>query len=329
MISADIQTFKPHPLLRNAHLQTIAGRYLAGPTPPKKVILHKVQCPDGDMLALLENRANRKAPFKKVAVLMHGLAGDAESPYMLRMAARYLTRGWTVFRMNHRGCGAGAGLAKNTYHSGKSDDVAFTLDQITKLYPSTPLVAVGFSLSGNALLKLLGEGKDEYPNNLKGAISVTPPVNLSLCAAELKRPSRRIYDYRFVRQLKEVTLARQKQFPDFPNFEFPANTTVWDFDEICTAPLHGYRSAEDYYQKCSAKQFLGNIVTPTVIIASDDDPFVPMASFRDAQENKNVKLHFTRGGGHMGFISAQPTPLRDLRWMDYAVLKYSEALLMA
>ncbi len=323
----DLQPFEAHSLLKNPHMQTIIGRYLPGPRPGRRARLHKIACHDGDVLVALENRSTRKSAFKKIMVLMHGLAGDAESPYMLRMASRCLERGWSVFRMNHRGCGAGAGLARSTYHSGRSDDVAHVLRAVRDLYPSVPQIAVGFSMSGNALLKLLGEGKEELPETLKGAVAVAPPVELSLCAHELCRPSRRVYDYRFVRDLTRSMRERALHYPDFPRFNFHRNMTVYDFDEIVTAPLHGFDSAEDYYRRCSAKQFLGSIKLPTALIGSMDDPFVPAASYHNLPQNPNVGYCLTAQGGHMGYISAEPTPLRDHRWMDYAVLRYAEALL--
>lgn len=325
--SSAVEPFKPHPLLRNPHLQTVVGRYWPGQQPNKKSALHEVKCENDDVLVLVENKPNRKTPFKKVMVLMHGLSGDADSAYMRRLAARLPERGWIVFRMNHRGCGQGAGRAKLTYHSGKSDDVARVLRKVWELYPDFPQIAVGFSLSGNALLKMLGEGIESAPGNLRGAIAVTPPIDLSLCAHELARPSRRIYDYRFVRQLMTAAKERHRQFPDFPDFRLNGRARLLDFDELCTAPLHGFESAEDYYRKCSAKQFIGTIKLPTVLIASADDPFIPAQTYDNLPQNPDLFVHMTEQGGHMGFLAAAATPLGDVRWLDYAVIKYAELLL--
>ena len=322
----DLIPFKPHPLIRGGDLQTIIGYYLPGPTQLKARKVHEVPLPDGDRLALCENRPSRKSTFQPAVVFMHGLGGDARSPYILRLAMLFRDRGWNTLRMNHRGCGEGNGLARNLYHSGRSEDISQALLKIEELYPETPVIAVGFSLSGNALLKLLGERKDPVASNLRGAIAVAPPIELSCCAEELCRLKNRVYDRRFVRLLRQAIRERQRAFPDFPRFKFPWNMTVWGFDEICTAPMNGFESAEDYYVKCSAKQFLSRITIPTVMLASEDDPFIPRLTYESLPQNDNVYAYLSRSGGHMGFVSAQKTPLENRRWMDYAVLTWAERL---
>lgn len=319
--------FEPHPFIRGGHLQTIVGYYLPGPKRVHGTRLYHIDCGDGDQIVICENRANRKAPLKKIIVFMHGLGGDASAPYMIRLTHLFQNRGWTVFRMNHRGCGEGHGLARGTYHSGKSDDVSRVLLKVADLHPGIPMVAAGFSLSGNALLKLLGQAAEPVPSTLRGGIAVTPPIDLSACADTLCKPHNRIYDHRFVRMLRAEIRERQQTFPDFPKLNFPRACTIRDFDEVCTAPLHGFVSAEDYYTKCSARQFLAAIKTPTVLLASRDDPFIPPTTFSGLPKNDAVTYHITRHGGHMGFVSAKRTPLGNRRWLDYAILNYAEGIL--
>jgi len=316
--------FRPHPWLPGGHLQTIIGYYLPNPRRLSHTRLHHIKLPDGDTLVICENRPSRKSTFVGTIVFMHGLGGEASSPYMLRLADLFRARGWNTFRMNHRGCGEGKGLARQIYHSGRSDDVSQVLMYVAELYPDSPMVAVGFSLSGNALLKLLGENRYAIPQNLCGVIAVTPPIDLSKCAAALCKPSNKIYDLRFVLMLKDAIKERRQHFPDFPEIKFHWNMTIRDFDEICTAPLNNFTSAEDYYAKCSARQFLSGITVPTFLLASDDDPFVPKEMYDDLHANGNLEVHITRGGGHMGFVSAEKTPLGSHRWMDYAIVMYSE-----
>jgi hypothetical protein len=196
--------------------------------------------------------------------------------------------------------------------------------KVSEVYPDTPIIAVGFSLSGNALLKLLGENRHPFPGNLRGAIAVTPPIDLSLCAAALCKTSNWIYDVRFVRMLKTAVRERRQAFPEFPKLRFPQRMTIRDFDEICTAPLNNFLSAEDYYSKSSAKQFLANINLPTLLLASLDDPFIPRQTFKNLPANSNLWVHLTTSGGHMGFVPATKTPLGNHRWMDYAVLHQAE-----
>jgi predicted alpha/beta-fold hydrolase len=319
--------FSQHPCLANGHLQTIAGRYLPDKTVLARTRSIEVDLDDGDRLLCLENHPGSKSPLRKLILLAHGLGGEAESTYMRRIAGIFHSRGWITVRMNHRGCGTGAGLARNMYHSGRSEDVSAVLQKLQVRYSGIPAVAVGFSLSGNVLLKLLGEQRFIVPDNLHGAVAVTPPVLLSECADALVRRSNRIYDRRFVRMLVDEMAVRNRKFSTLPGLSFPKRLTVRQFDEICTAPLNGFRSADDYYQRCSARQFLKDIRVPTFILAADNDPFIPVTAFGRMPDNNRLRLHITRGGGHMGFISKSKTPLENHRWMDYVILKTAESFI--
>ena len=326
-IPLNLIPFNPYPLLKGGHRQTISGYYLPSPKNLRGTYVHHIKVSGGDKLALCENRPNRKSTFQRAILFMHGLGGNADASYMLRIAQLFQNRGWITFRMNHRGCGEGVGLARQTYHSGRSDDASAVMLKIEELYPDSPLIAVGFSLSGNVLLKLLGEKKEPLATNLAGAIAVAPPINLSLCAAALCQSQNRVYDLRFMRLLKKAMRERREHFSDFPKLDFKWKMKLRDFDEICTAPLNNFKSAEDYYSKCSAKQFLSGISTPTYLLTSDDDPFVPKESFDNLPENEFLNFNLTKSGGHMGYVSAEKTPLGTQRWLDYAVLTFAENLM--
>ncbi len=316
--------FRPHPLVPGGHLQTIVGYYLSSPKNVERTYRHRVPVSDGDELVICENRPDSKSEPRAVILFMHGLGGEARSPYMLRLAKLFQEQSWIAFRMNHRGAGEGRGLARNIYHSGRSDDVSQVLMKIAELYPNLPLIAVGFSLSGNALLKLLGENQFPVASNLKGAIAVTPPIELSRCADALCQTRNRIYDLRFMIMLRQAIEERKQDFPGFPDFKISLFANIREFDELVTAPLNNFKSAEDYYSKCSAKQFLAQISVPTFLLASDDDPFVPNQTFENLPKNKFLRVEITRGGGHVGYVSAYKTPLGNRRWMDYAILTYSQ-----
>ena len=159
-----------------------------------------------------------------------------------------------------------------------------------------------------------------------GAIAVSPPIDLALSAQAISRWRNRPYDFRFTRLLKQLVRERQQDFADFPRFDFPRNLTIYGFDQIVTAPMHGFASAEDYYARCNAKQFLGNISTPAVILAADDDPFIPKETYLKLPANDLITLHPTRSGGHMGFVSAQKSSWGDYRWMDEAIVWYAEGI---
>ncbi len=321
-LETPLQPFRPARWAKGGDLQTLLGYLLPGPKSLPGTVLHHVLLPDGDTLVVCENRPNQ-TPCGMV-LLMHGLGGHADSAYMLRVGAKFLSRGWLVFRMNHRGAGQGKGLAKHLYHSGKSEDVPPVLETLRHQHPDLPLVIIGFSLSGNLLLKYLGETGAENGYHIKHAIAVCPPINLQQCADALSRPRNRLYDVRFSRLLKQVIRDLQNHFPDFPRLHLPFNLTVYEFDQRVTAPLNGFASAEDYYQRCSAAPLLPNIRIPTTILASDDDPFVPAEMFQTMPgPHVHVELHLTRSGGHMGFLSAFKTSFGDHRWMDNALLYFA------
>ena len=255
---------------------------------------------------------------------MHGLGGEADSAYMLRASSRLRRSGFITFRMNHRGVGAGRGLAKQLYHAGKSADLAHVLARIAGVYPDLPLLLIGFSLSGNILLKLLGENLYPLPRPLCGALAVNPPIDLARCTAALRRLPNRIYDWHIVRALKKVIKARQRDYADFPKVALPGYLTMRQFDELCSAPLCGFSSAADYYEKCSAKQFLPGIRLPTLILASADDPFIPKESFEDLPTNAFVTLRMFETGGHMGFVSDPQRANGGWRWLDEALTRYAQ-----
>ena len=316
--------FKPAWWAPGGHLQTVAGYYFPAPAQLTPTHFHTVTLADGEALRLCENRPFENTLTRGIILLMHGLGGSAQSPYMRRAAALFQEHGWIVFRLNHRGCGEGRGLARKLYHSGKSDDVSAALQHVAKSYPALPIAAVGFSLSGNALLKVLGEKTHPIPANLRGAIAICPPINLSLCAIALARKSNWLYEQRFVHMVKTSLRERAEDFPDFPRPSFPGNLTLRQFDDMYTAPLNGFASAEDYYQKCSARQFLANISHPTFLLASDDDPFIPVETFRDLPRHQFLQAQITRSGGHMGFVAAEKTPWGNRQWLEYTMVNWVE-----
>jgi predicted alpha/beta-fold hydrolase len=326
-VTAKIQLppFQPAPWAPGGDLQTLAGHFLPGPKSLAHTRRHHITASNNDTLVMCENQpASRE--ISGMVLLLHGLGGHADSSYMLRIADKFLQKGWSAFRLNHRGAGHGKGLAKGIYHAGRSEDLQPVLRKLVELHPERRIVVVGFSLSGNLLLKYLGEKRHFPPENFCGAIAVSPPIDLALSVQAMRRWRNRLYDLRFTRLLKQLVLEYQKKFADFPRFEFPFNFTVYDFDRIVTAPLNGFASAEDYYARCSAKQFLASLSKPALIIAADDDPFIPKETYLDLPANDSITLCLTGGGGHMGFIPSQKTSWQDYRWMDEAVVRHAEGL---
>ena len=308
----------PPAICAGPHGQTLLGNTLPsrGPHADDQI---DVSLPDGDRLTVLVHAGKRPV----MVHLWHGLCGHAQSGYVLR-ATRWLTRaGYSVLRGNHRGCGAGRGKARLPYHSGRSGDLGHVVAFARKQWPDKKHIAVGFSLSGNALLLLVGRGGVAFPD---AAISVNAPIDLALCSDRLLARENRLYDFRFARLCKRTVRERELDGLGAPPYKLPWNMTLQRFDDLYTAPAGGFADRDDYYQTCSAGPHLAAITTPTLMLTSADDPMVPVHSYHQATLGKSVRLHVESRGGHMGYLSAKPTPLGTRRWLDYAVMTMVENL---
>ncbi len=314
--------FRPHRLLRSGHAQTLAGAYWPVRRSEYRATQHRVPLPDGDVLVVHDDRPANWAPGGQVALLLHGLVGSHLSGYMVRVSRRLVARGVRTFRLDLRGCGAGAGLARRPYSAGCSDDVLAAIQQLETLCPQSPIALVGFSLSGNVLLKYLGESPARVSKTVERAMAVNPPIDLETSVLSLDRFSNRYYGRFFVRQLRSIVERLRQCHPDVlipSNYRRPRR--LYDFDDQYTAPMIGFDSAADYYALCSAKQFLKNIEVPTLILTAKNDPLVPITSFDGVQLSDAVTLHIAEGGGHLGYL-AQRGHDPDRRWMDWRIVDW-------
>ena len=315
--------FRPHPLFPTGHLQTLAGVLLPAPSARETATLHHVALEDGDQIVLHDDRPGMWQPGDRTALLIHGLAGCHDSPYMRRIAHKLNQRGVRSFRMDLRGCGAGVGLARLPYHSGRSADAAAALRIIAELCPGAPTTLIGFSLGGNITLKLLGEAPRAVPAALERAIAVCPPVDLLYCVQSLARGVNRLYDRHFARLLRQQIEENCLKVPDAPGLERGRPPRgVFEFDEAFTAPVCGFGTAANYYRLCSSAQFIPEIRVPTLILAAADDPLVPGPTFASLQLPKAVELRLTRSGGHLGFIGRKNGD-PDRRWMDWRIVEWA------
>lgn len=307
---------------RGAHLQTIFGNQLPSPAPDTAGASIRIPLDDGDVLA----GRTWEGTTGTMVLLFHGLAGSHDATYMNRAVRLAQARGHGVWALNHRGCGEGRGLAKGTYHSGSAADVGAVIGAARGLHPGKRLAAVGFSLSGNALLMNVANGMGEFPKP-DLAIAVNPPIDLALCAKKIKEGFNRVYDLRFVFRCRRAVRERVVDglIPDI--YHIPRFCTLTDFDDHYTAPAGGFRNREDYYSRCSAGPHLAKIKTPTVILSAEDDPFVAIESFRAWPVSDSVHLHIEPVGGHMGYVSKGTEGARFQRWLDAALGHYLDALL--
>ncbi|MBI4388538.1 MAG: alpha/beta fold hydrolase [Nitrospinae bacterium] len=315
-------SFEPHPLVRGGIMQTVfAAKMTESPALPPRV-RHRVELGKNSTLLLFE--LERQNPGRPQVLLAHGMGGCSESPYMLRMAGKLWTEGFGVFMMNHRGSGPGIGLCDRLWNGGSSGDLDSVVRFILRLHPRDPVLIVGFSLSGNILLKYLGEGR-LIPSNVAGAFAVNPPVDLKVASQMLSEGRfAAIFNGYYMKMIRRQAQALVECFPGV--FHPPVDSrTIREFDEKYTAPAAGFKDVEEYYSQCSANRFIESIRVPSVILSARDDPFVPPDDFQRVPMSPSVRYYAPDEGGHLGYISKDVTPLGDHRWMDHVIVEWAKA----
>lgn len=304
----------------SGHVQTILGNFWPSQTTTRSFRHLEVPLPDGDRLLVRSFAGTRPI----VLCVFHGLGGHDDRPYMRRVVELGCARQLEVWTVNHRGCGGGRGLARGTYHSGVAADLAAVFALGRKLRPQSQLLALGFSLSANALLLNLGDGYNGPHAKPDLAIAVNPPIDLARCSQLISQRRHRIFNAFFVKSC--VQSVREREADGLiPVGRYPVHKlmTLAEFDDTYTAPAGGFTDRHDYYARCSAKPVLSRITTPTVIVHAEDDPFIDVKDYHDAQLGPGIHLHLERHGGHIGYLSRD---LPNRRWLDYALGHYLDQL---
>ncbi|WP_263143012.1 hydrolase [Pseudomonas sp. RIT-PI-AD] len=304
--------FRPAWWLPGPHLQTLWSPFCRRP-PALQRRRERLWLADGDFLDLdWHGPHDAEAPL---VLALHGLTGSSSSLYVLGLQQRLAARGWASVALNWRGCSGEPNRLPRAYHSGASDDLAETVAHLQAQRPLAPLYAVGYSLGGNVLLKYLGEHGGECP--LRAAVAVSVPFRLDHCADRIGLGFSRLYQAHFMREMlayvkdKQRLFVRQGQVEHLSALErlgsLEGLRTFWDFDGRFTAPLHGYRDAEDYYRRASSRYYLGAIRTPTLLIQAADDPFVFRHSLPEPAElSACTRFELWPHGGHVGFVEGSP-----------------------
>lgn len=265
-------------------------------------------------------------PEHPTVLLLHGLEGSSSAHYMRGMAAKAWARGFNVVRLNQRNCGGTEHLSRGLYHSGLTADPLAVLKELIA-YDRLPRVAVaGYSLGGNLALKLAGEmGATGLPE-LKAVCAVSPVMELDACVRSIERRQNYPYQWNFVRNLKGRMRRKARLFPNDWNLERLGEVwTIRTFDELFTAPHHGFAGATDYYFKASAMRVAEHIALPTLIVSAADDPFVPPEIFKTpaVTTNHHITTVVTSHGGHCGFVSAANG--YDGYWAEQMVVNFIDA----
>lgn len=319
--------YRPHPLLRSGHLQTIFGALVTGTLPPYVATPRVIPLADGESLVVHEEPGESLAADARLAILVHGLGGDHSSPYMRRIASRLSGQGVRVWRVDLRGCGAGVKLAYRPAHAGTSGDLAAIVSHAQSCYPHARLSLAAFSLGGNVLLKMLGElaegtiEVDIDPQRIERAIAVAPPADLHGCCVNMERFSRKVYTRYYLKMLARQVKARAELWEPWRMIEpTAALRTIRQFDHWYTAPLSGFADTNEYYDRSSSKRWLSKVTVPTSLLLDEHDPIIPYRAFQDVSFSPQIQVLVSRCGGHLGYVARDPLG-RPKRWMDEWVVK--------
>ncbi|WP_237170718.1 YheT family hydrolase [Paludisphaera borealis] len=308
-------SFAPHPWVKGGHAQTIGGWLLGGGRLGLEVETLSIDLGDGDHLCVLESIPRGWRVGEPAAVLIHGLAGSAGAPYLIRFANRLHAMGVRVVRMNLRGAGEGFGLARRIYHAGRSADVRTVVDWLADRARGSPIAVAGFSLGASLALKLAAEAAERPAAGLDCILAANPPIDLLACARRMQEPENFVYDRNFVRWLRGEVVKLHRRFPDLGAVDLQGVRSVYTFDDLYTAPRNGFASADDYYQRSSAGPLAPRIALAGLVVHAADDPFIPVEAFRSVAFPANVDFELCAHGGHLGYISR--TPWRgDRRWLE-------------
>ncbi|WP_111747622.1 hydrolase [Salinisphaera orenii] len=310
--------FRPAPWCRNPHLQTVVAGLLRRP-PAVTLTVDTIELADGDFLDVSISTWPA-GPGAPVALILAGINGGPESPYVRGIVAAFAACGIRSAVMHYRGL-ARPNRLPETFHSGRTEDIAAIVAYLAERFPDAPRVAVGYSLGGNMLLKYLGERGDN--SALAAAAAVSVPFDLAACAEALRYGLRRGYQRYLLSGLKAMAHAKQANATlPLADIDWSRLTTFASFDDYVTAPLNGFDGAADYYARVSCAPFLSAIQTPTLIAHARDDPFmVPAVIPGQHALSSAIRLELTDHGGHVGFVGGR-SPWRPCYWLEQRIPKF-------
>jgi predicted alpha/beta-fold hydrolase len=314
--------FRPARWLRNRHAQTIFPSFPWAWRDRPALRREVLKLPDGDVTAVdwvIETEgAPKSAPL---LIILHGLEGSAESTYARMLMQAAAARQWRCCVLHFRDCGDYRNVLPRRYHAGETNDVRYFVAKLEREGQFGPMVAAGYSLGGNVLLKYLGESAAGCP--LRGAAAVCVPLNLHACAEALNIGISKGYQRYLLKRMKRAVA--RKFNPHTAAFDWQRAMqaqTFAEFDDAVTAPLHGFASKDDYYDKCSSLRFLKTIERPTVIVNALDDPFMtPEVIPRADALSEHVTLEVSEHGGHVGFIEGGP-PWRPRFYLPHRLIEF-------
>lgn len=313
--------FRPPGWAAGPHAQTLMARVLrpeAGPDVERE----RLPTPDGDFVDI--DWGPDPGPDAPVVLILHGLEGSSRRRYVRSVARALLARGVRPVALNFRGCSGEPNRGLRFYHSGETSDPGLVLDELRRRFPRRRIGAMGFSLGGNVLLKLMGEREDGGAGVVDAAAVMSVPYDLAAGCRLLERSLMgRVYAAYFLRSLRRKVALKRAGLGEAIDIRSAERVnTIWSFDDVVTAPLHGFRDAAEYYARSSSAAFLATIRVPTLLVHAMDDPFLPPDAIpiRVAKANPHLTLSLHDGGGHVGFVEG--TPWSPSFWADEHVAAF-------
>ena len=295
----DFPSYSPGFGLANGHLQSILPSMFRQIEVP--YLRTKLELPDGDFLLL--DTLKHKAADAPWVVISHGLEGSSHRHYVQGMAKWFFQHGWNVQAWNFRSCGGELNRLPQFYHSGATADLKRVIHHVIQAQAATSVFLVGFSMGGNQTVLTLGD--NDLPEQVIGGVGFSVPLDLASCADELAKPAQAVYMRRFLKDLKPKIAAKAELFPDLVSLTgYDRIRNFHQFDERYTAPLHGFKSAQDYWQKCSSSLALSTLKKPTLIVNAADDPFLSSRCYNCNLSSRSTALYLETpsSGGHVGFV---------------------------
>lgn len=319
-------TFHPSWWCRSAHAQTIAGAILRGSF---KLTFYRerFELSDGDFLDLDFLKAPSLSSREAVplVVILHGLEGSSRAPYVQSLMREIHAHGWDSVAVNMRGCSGEPNRLKQTYHSGKTEDLGSVIRHLIKNEGRQKIYLVGYSIGGNILLKWLGEHEAEITPQIQTAAAISVPYDLTKSVELMDKGfNRNVYTRTLLRSLKSKVSLKEKQFPGVIRYKrIKKCTTFREFDREATASLNGFQNEDDYWSKTSCKNFLKSITIPTLLVHAVDDPFFPAKLMPMDSIHSTVSLNslIVPHGGHLGFVAGR-WPWKQEPWLERQVMAF-------
>jgi predicted alpha/beta-fold hydrolase len=319
------EPFVPRRPFLGGHAQTIVGNFLRRrsllPLPEER--LFEVE-PGIQVLCQCHWQAERSSAM--TLIIVHGLEGSVESGYMIGTGNKAWSAGMNIVRMNMRNCGGTEHLGPSLYNSSMSSDVGAVAQRLIADEKLLAISLVGYSMGGNLVLKLLGEWGSEAPPQVKAAVGVSPAMDLAASADALHDLANRIYEYRFLRNLRSRVRRKAALYPGRYDLQYLHGLrSLRDFDEQITARYCGFTGADDYYTRASSANVLERIAVPTLVLHAEDDPFIRILpkTREKLLNNPNITFVETASGGHCAFL-AEPNGY-DGRWAERQTVRFIQA----